>query len=137
MKFSKTVNSKKCASKIIFFNEKKFQKDLDNFWHRKSTWKVRILPFLTTFTQLNTRLKNFVMGWLLVLGLKECLAECATLFVKSEVMLRRMVKSHKYLRRTATYLETSGYLFWQTFTIVMIDTKLKIEIGCNFSKWNL
>ena len=27
------------------------------------------------------------MGWLLVLGLKECLVECATLCVKSEVML--------------------------------------------------
>ena len=27
------------------------------------------------------------MGWLLILGLKECLVECATLCVKSEVML--------------------------------------------------
>ena len=40
-----------------------------------------------TFIQVNARLKNFLMGWLLVLGLKECLVECATLFVKSEVML--------------------------------------------------
>ena len=27
------------------------------------------------------------MGWLLVLGLKECLVECATLCIESEVML--------------------------------------------------
>ena len=27
------------------------------------------------------------MGWLLVLGLKKCLVECATVCVKSEVML--------------------------------------------------
>ena len=42
---------------------------------------------MTTFTQLNARLKNFLMGRLLVLGIKECLVECATLCVKSEVML--------------------------------------------------
>jgi hypothetical protein len=40
-----------------------------------------------TFTQLIARLKNFLRGWLLVLGLKECLVECATLYVKSEVIL--------------------------------------------------
>ena len=42
---------------------------------------------MTTFTEVNARLKNFLMGWLMVLGLKECLVECATLCVKSEVML--------------------------------------------------
>ena len=40
-----------------------------------------------TFTQMAARLKNFLMGWLLVLGLKEGLVECATLCVKSEVIL--------------------------------------------------
>ena len=42
---------------------------------------------MTTFTQLNARLKNLVNCWLLVLGLKECLVECGTLCVKSEVIL--------------------------------------------------
>ena len=51
------------------------------------TLKVRILPFLTTFTQLTARLKNFLRGWLLVLSLKEGLVECATVCVKSEVIL--------------------------------------------------
>ena len=49
--------------------------------------KVRILPFLTTFTQLTARLKNFLRGWLLILGLKEGLVECATVCIKSEVIL--------------------------------------------------
>jgi hypothetical protein len=49
--------------------------------------KVRILPFLTTFIQLTTRLKNFLRGWLLVFGLKEGLVECAIVCVKSEVIL--------------------------------------------------
>ena len=40
-----------------------------------------------TFTQLNARLKNFLNSWLLVLGLKECLVECATSCAKSEVIL--------------------------------------------------
>ena len=51
------------------------------------TLKVRILPFLTTFAQLSARLKNFLGGWLLVLGIKEGLVECATVCVKSVVIL--------------------------------------------------
>jgi hypothetical protein len=51
------------------------------------TLKVRILPFLTTFTQ-TARLKNFLRGWLLILGLKEGLVECATVCIKSEVILK-------------------------------------------------
>jgi hypothetical protein len=42
---------------------------------------------LTTFAQLSARLKNFLRGWLLVLGLKEGLVECATVCVKSVVIL--------------------------------------------------
>ena len=40
MKFSKNVNNKKLAPKLIFFNEKKIEKDSDNFWHRK--WKMKL-----------------------------------------------------------------------------------------------
>ena len=87
MKFSKNVNNKKCAPKIIFFDENVDYKHSDIFWRRKLTLKVRILPFLTTFAQLSARLKNFLGGWLLVLGLKEGLVECATVCVKSVVIL--------------------------------------------------
>ena len=34
-------------------------------------------------------LMEFLMGWLLVLGPKECLIECATESIKSVVMLTR------------------------------------------------
>ena len=88
MKFSKNVNNKKCAPKIIFFYEKKIRKDSDNFWHRKLTLKVRILAFSTTFTQLTARIKNFLVGWLLFWGLKEGLVECAIVCVKSWVILK-------------------------------------------------
>ena len=64
-----------------------YKKDSNFFWHGKLTLKVRILPFLTTFAQLSTRLKNFVGVWLLVLGMKEGLVECATVCVKSVVIL--------------------------------------------------
>ena len=90
MKFSKNVNNKKCAPKIIFFNEKKNYEDSHNFWHRKLTLKVRILSFLTTFTQLTARRINFYRGWLFIFGLKEGLVECATLCVKSEVILTKL-----------------------------------------------
>ena len=49
--------------------------------------KFKILTFLTSFTQLTARLKNFLRGWLLVLSLKEGLVECAIVCVKSEVIL--------------------------------------------------
>ena len=51
------------------------------------TLKVRILQFLTTFTQLTARLKNILRVWLLLLSLKESLVECTTVCVKSEVIL--------------------------------------------------
>ena len=47
MMLSKNVNNKKCALKFVFFNEKKNQKDLDDFLCRKLTFKVRFWLFLT------------------------------------------------------------------------------------------
>ena len=53
---------------MIFFNEKiRIIFDFENL----------NFAILTIFTQLIARLKNFLMGWLLVLGLKKCLVECA------------------------------------------------------------
>ena len=49
--------------------------------------KVRILHILTNFTQVTARIKNFLVGWLLVLDLKEGLVECATVCVKNWVIL--------------------------------------------------
>ena len=46
---SKNVNNKKCASKLIFFNEKKIEKDSDNFWYRKLTLKVKRLGDFALF----------------------------------------------------------------------------------------
>ena len=48
---------------------------------------------MTTFIQLIERLKSFLRDWLLVLGLKKCLVECATLCVKSEVILLFMAET--------------------------------------------
>ena len=43
-----------------------------------------------TFTQLTARLKKFLRGWLLVLGPNEGLVNCATVCIKSEVILLYM-----------------------------------------------
>ena len=86
MKFSKNFNNKKCAPKIIFFNEFFFLERFGYFL----TLKVRILPFLTTFAQLSARLKTFLGSWLLVLGIKKGLVKCATVCVKSVVILPLM-----------------------------------------------
>ena len=44
---SKNVNNKKCAPKLIFFNEKKKEKDCNDFLHQKLTLKVKLRHFLT------------------------------------------------------------------------------------------
>ena len=44
---SKNINNKKCAPKLVFFNEKKIEEDFDDFWRRKLTWKVKFWHFLT------------------------------------------------------------------------------------------
>ena len=45
---------------------------------------------MATFAQLSARLKNFLGGWLLVLGIKEGLVECATVCVKNVVILTNL-----------------------------------------------
>ena len=64
---------------------------------RESNWKQngrsvkdgqKVQEIFKIFAQLNSRLMEFLMEWLLVLDLKECLVECATVCVKSAVILR-------------------------------------------------
>ena len=68
-------------STILFF------KTTSNIWRLLLNWPAR--------------LKNFLMDWLLVLGLEEGLVECATLCVKSWVILRFCVRLTSAL--SATY----------------------------------
>ena len=44
---SKNVNNKKCAPNLIFFNEKKIEKDSDNIWQKKIDFECQILVLLT------------------------------------------------------------------------------------------
>ena len=44
---SKNVTNKKCALKLIFFNENKIEKYSDDFPHRKLSLKVKLGHFLT------------------------------------------------------------------------------------------
>ena len=46
MILSKNVNNKKCALKSVFFNEKKPEKDSNDFWCRKLTLNVEFCTFL-------------------------------------------------------------------------------------------
>ena len=38
---SKNVHNKKCAPELVFFNEKKIEKDSDNFRNKKIEMKVK------------------------------------------------------------------------------------------------
>ena len=55
---------------------------------RKKSFNVSCTWYKSLLT---ARLKNFLMDWLLVLGLKEGLVECAIVCVKSEVILSWLV----------------------------------------------
>ena len=85
MSITKSVSLKSYSLMKFFFRNIRIFFDIENL-----TLKVRILPFLTTFAQLSERLKNFLRAWLLVLGIKEGLVECATVCVKSVVILTSM-----------------------------------------------
>ena len=61
---------------------------------------------MTTFAQLSARLKNFLRGWLLVLGLKKGLVECATVCVKSVVILM----SHSHI--ACSWINSVKLEFW-------------------------
>ena len=98
LKFPKSVNNKRCTPKIKFFNEKKFRKIWIIFEIENWLWKSEFCHFWTTFTQLIARLKNFLRGWLLVLGLKGSLEKCETVCVKSEDMLCSL--SHEFKLNT-------------------------------------
>ena len=79
-----------------------------------------------TFTQLNARLENFLNGWLLVLVLKECLVECATSCVKSEVILKKMVDNTK-IDRPCGILHKPYYSSCHLFCLTSTPTRTKIE----------
>ena len=55
IKSFKNVEKKKCAPKLVFFNEKKNEKDSDDFffWHRKLTLKVKFCHFLRPWHYVN------------------------------------------------------------------------------------
>ena len=71
MTLSKNVNNKQCTPKLIFFNEKKIQKDSDDFWHRKLTLKVKFWYFLTAphYSNFQNFLISFEYSWFLAKNL--------------------------------------------------------------------
>ena len=100
----------------------------------KNMTKKFNFAILTTFTQLTTRLKNFLRGWLLILGLKEGLVECATVCVKSEVIL--ILKARKARKSWNIYhfwtnipqndqcalSEISGMYNWSHIVLTLLQT---------------
>ena len=74
LKLSKNVFYKKCGPKLIFFNEKKIQKDSNDFWHRKLTLKVRFRHFLTTPVNIcESQIKKlFLFYWFFLLKSSPC-----------------------------------------------------------------
>ena len=121
--------------------QKKNLKDLNNFWHRKLTLKVIILPFLTTFTQVTARLKNLLRGWLLVLSLKEGLVECATVCVISEVILFYLYPSswtsapewYSSAAAIAPRPSSSGLIDCLATIITLLQTSLGANLFINFA----
>ena len=71
MKLWKSHLNKKCAPNLLFFNEKKIQKDSDDFWHRKLTLKVKFWYFLTArhYSNFQNLVTSFEYSWFLAKNL--------------------------------------------------------------------
>ena len=91
-----------------------------------------------TFVQLSARLKNFLRGWLLVLGIKEGLVECATLCVKSVVILIYCVE----VKRKEIVWDTKNYLKFAKLVCriycgkTIMSRRKKKLFQCESDKWN-
>ena len=76
LKSAKNAFYKKGAPKLIFFNEKKIQKDSEDFWHRKFTLKIQNWHFLTNcdWTETQNLVISFDYSWFLAknLAYDEC-----------------------------------------------------------------
>ena len=75
---------------------------------------------MTTFAQLSARFKNFLSGWLLVFGLKEGLVECATVCVKSVVILRHLGLHWKRPIMATRDKQSWIFDFWK-FTLIFFQ----------------
>ena len=83
--FQSPANNSINYSCVISWASRDNQRSTCNFiWDIKGSY---LFSTRKTFAQVNSRLMEFLMEWLLALGLKEFLVECATVCVKSEVQL--------------------------------------------------
>ena len=67
---SKNVKNKKCAPKLVFFNEKKLEKDSHDFWYRKLTLNVKFWHILTPTHYTNSQNLIVSFGYVDFLGKK-------------------------------------------------------------------
>ena len=76
-----------------------------------------------------TQVKNFLRGWLLVSGLEEGLVECATLFVKSWVILNFMYLCKEGFRMEGTLIQSLKTLRKYFFRHVKGKSLVSFDIG--------
>ena len=95
------------------------------------------VQFLTTSAQLSARLKNFLRGWLLVLGLKEGLVECATVCVKSVVILIYMHLHQSTLRKGVFFPRPKLVLWFDRYFRHNQNEERDIKNHVGFCRWFL
>ena len=130
MKFSKNVNNKKHAPKLIFFNEKKIEKDSDNFWHRKLTLKVRNWLFLITWFRVGVDLTKYFS------------CEKVLFFTQSSYhLMRKLLKKSKmlssmYLLTTCTRTGIAYSLCTPTDELIIVKfSQLRCHAFCPCQKF--
>ena len=72
---------------FLYSSMKKNHKDSADFWHRKITLKIRIVPYLTFNTKSNQIPRTFLRPFSYTLGLTYPTLNSATLSYSSEVTL--------------------------------------------------
>ena len=66
MMLSKIVNNKKCAPKLILFNEKKIEKDSDDFDIENWLWKSNFGTFWQLAINPKLKIQPFPLGMLIL-----------------------------------------------------------------------
>ena len=124
--FQSPANNSINYSCVISWASRDNQRSTCNFiWDIKGSY---LFSTRKTFAQVNSRLMEFLMEWLLALGLKEFLVECATAFVKSEVILYRMSNIIQYANESFVFVlvaikTTSWYKFIISLTNLNLPDK--------------
>ena len=117
---------------MIFFNEKKNQKDSDDFWHRKLTLKVKFWYFLRAphYSNFQNLVISFEYSWLLAQNLSNFVSHLWKLHKRECRNLDTITLWSKSLNKQVLLIEDEG----PTNQDVLLFATLHCKVYSTYSK---